>query len=101
MSYGSKTKIRLTWSAREIFCRLLITFANSLYQDQARNNAGPGPDPKLLDTLMVVLKEFLSKNIILKKFWQTTKNQANLPSMQMVKSGRIYKMLVRLAIVLS
>ena len=30
------------------FCRLLITFANSLYPSQARQNVGPDLDPNCL-----------------------------------------------------
>ena len=30
------------------FCRLLITFANSLDPDQDQHNVGPDPDPNLL-----------------------------------------------------
>ena len=40
------------------WCRLLITFANSLDPGQARQNVGPDLDPNCL-TLMVFLKEFL------------------------------------------
>ena len=39
-------------------CSLLITFANSLDPDQARQNVGPYLDQKKFDTLMVFLKEF-------------------------------------------
>ena len=38
------------------FCRLLITFANSLDPDQARQNVGPDLDLNCL-TVMVFLKE--------------------------------------------
>ena len=41
--------------ASDIFCRLLITFANSLDPDQARQNVGPDLDPNFL-TLMIFLK---------------------------------------------
>ena len=34
--------------ARGDFCCLLITFANSLDPDQARQNVGPDPDPNCL-----------------------------------------------------
>ena len=37
------------------FCRLLITFANSLDPDQDRQNVGPDEAPKLFDTLIVLL----------------------------------------------
>ena len=54
-------------------CRLLITFANSLDPDQARQNVGPDLDPKLFDTLMVFPKEFFKK-VDFEKNQQTTKN---------------------------
>ena len=41
-------------------CRLLITFANSLYLDQDRQNVGPDVDPKCL-ILIVFLKEIFEK----------------------------------------
>ena len=63
------------------FCRLLIIFANSLEQDQA---IGPDLDPKLFDTLVVVLKEFFEK-VNLKKNQQTTKKIcAKFPTLQIV-----------------
>ena len=45
------------------FCRLLITFANSLDPDQARQNVGPELDPKQFGTLMLFMEEFLKKFI--------------------------------------
>ena len=39
------------------FCRPLITFANSMDPDQARQNVGPDLDPNCL-TLMVFRKDF-------------------------------------------
>ena len=39
------------------YCHLLITFANSLDPDQARQNGGPYLNPNCL-TLVVFLKEF-------------------------------------------
>ena len=47
------------------FCRLLITFANSLNPDQARQDGRS--ESKLFDTLMVFLKDFLKKLITKKK----------------------------------
>ena len=41
-------------------------FANSSDPNQAQQNVGPDLDPKCL-TLMVFLKDFFSKNLILKK----------------------------------
>ena len=37
-------ELREVLSASDIFCRLLITFANRLYPDQARQNVMPGLD---------------------------------------------------------
>ena len=42
------------------FCRLLITFTNSLVPDQDRQNVVPDLDPNRL-TLIVFLKEFFEK----------------------------------------
>ena len=85
-----QNQIRLTLSAREIFCRLLITFANSLAPDQAQHNAGPDPDPNCL-TLMVFLMSFFFKKYNFEKNIGRRQNQAKLSSMQRVKSGRISK----------
>ena len=41
--------------AGDIFCRLPITFANSVDPDQARHFVGPDLDPNCL-TLMIFLK---------------------------------------------
>ena len=41
--------------------RLLITFENSLYPDQARQNVGYNLDPNCFDTRMISLKEFFKK----------------------------------------
>ena len=38
----------LTLPVRDKFCSLLITFANSLYPDQNRQNIGPDLDPNHL-----------------------------------------------------
>ena len=49
------------------FCRLLITFANSLDPDQARQNVGPDLDPYCL-TFMAFLKgKQFKKRVILNK----------------------------------
>ena len=49
--------------ASDNFCRLLIIFSNSLDQDQDRQNFGIDlvPKSKLLDTLIVLLKEVFEK----------------------------------------
>ena len=43
------------------YCRLLISFANSLDPGQARQKVGPDLEPKLFDTQMVFLKDFFEK----------------------------------------
>ena len=62
------------------FCRLLITFENSLDPDQAQQNVRPDLDPSCLThTLMVFVKNFLEKA----GFWKTSaddKKHAKLPS---------------------
>ena len=60
------------------FCRLLITFVNSLEPDQVQQNVGPDLDPNCL-TLW-----WYSWQI------QTTTKHAKLPSMQIVKGERIH-----------
>ena len=48
-----------------MFSHLLISFANSLQPDQARQNIGPDKyGSKLFDTLMVILKEFFQRVIL-------------------------------------
>ena len=55
------------------FCRLLITFANSLNPDQERQNVGPDLDQKRFDTLNAFMKVFfLKKAYFEKKCQQTT-----------------------------
>ena len=48
------------------FCRLQITFVNSLDPDQDRNYVGPDLDPNWFDTITVFLKEHFEK----KSFWK-------------------------------
>ena len=74
-----------SFPASSDLCRLLITFANSLDPDQARQNVRPDLDPNCL-TLMVFLKEFFEK-VILKKNPQPTKKHVKLPNMQRVKGA--------------
>ena len=52
---------------------MLITYANSLNPDQARQNVGPDLDPSrmLFDTLMLIVKEYFEKSNI-EKCLQTT-----------------------------
>ena len=45
-------------SASGEFCHLLIKFANILNLDQAQQKVRPEMDPKLMDILKVVLKDF-------------------------------------------
>ena len=48
------------------FCHLLIIFANSLDQDQDRQDVGPDLEPNCV-TLIVLLKEFFRKSCFWKK----------------------------------
>ena len=69
----------------DVFCRLLITFANSLDPDQAQQNVGLDLEPNCL-TLWYSGKVLLEM-LILKKS-TNEKKHANLHSMQkVVKSG--------------
>ena len=43
------------------FCPLLLTFANRLDPDQDRHSVEHDLDPKLFDSLMVLLKVFFKK----------------------------------------
>ena len=70
-------------------CPQLITFANHLDPDQARENDRPGPRSKPFDSLMIFLK-FLKK-LILKKSQQATKNRVKLPNIQRVRTYIIKK----------
>ena len=66
------------------FCRLLITFANSLDLDQARQNVGPDLDPNCL-TLWWYSRKIFFKNVNLKKKHRWQKKHAELLSMQRVE----------------
>ena len=48
--------------AKRDFCRLLITFTNSLNPDQDRQNVGPDLDPNCL-TLILFLKETFERKV--------------------------------------
>ena len=61
-------------------CRLLIIFANSLDQDQDRQNSGSDLDLTCL-TLIVFLKEFFEK-VAFEKNQQKKKKHTKLPSRQ-------------------
>ena len=63
------------------FCRLLITFANSLDPDQYRQNISPDLNPNSL-TLIVLLKELLFK-----KSAVDNKNMKIYPACEKLKSG--------------
>ena len=62
---------------------MLITFANSLDPDQARQNVGPDLDPSCLTLWWYSWKNFLKK-LILKKVSKWQKKHAKLPSRQSV-----------------
>ena len=57
----------------------LITFANNLDPDQARQNVGPDLDPICLTLLWYSWKNF-SKNLILKKISRRQKSMQNFPA---------------------
>ena len=61
------------------FCRLLITFANSLDPDQARQNVGSDLDPNCLILWWYSWKIFLKK-LILKKINRLQKSMQNYPA---------------------
>ena len=71
-------------SASGDFCCLLITLANRLDPDQARQNVKSDLDPNCLTLWWYSWKNFLKK-LLLKKSPQTTKWHAKLPNMQRVK----------------
>ena len=58
-------------------CRLPITYANSLDQDQARHNVGPDLDPNCLTLRWYSVKK--SKKMILIKISRWQKNMQNYP----------------------
>ena len=74
-----------SFTASGHFCHLLITFANSLDTDQARQNVGPDLNPNCLTLWWYSLKIFSKKFKKKKKNPRTTKKHAKLPSMQRVK----------------
>ena len=81
------------------FCRLLITFANSLDPDQARQNVGPDLDPNCL-TLMVFLKDFFEKkskkkkNLDDKKKKKKKKKKRNMQSYPTCKELRVIPFII-------
>ena len=72
--------IFISFHASGDFCRLLLTFANSLDPDQARQNVGFD----LISTRLYSKKNHF-ENGIFEKHQQTTKQKTQLPSMQRVK----------------
>ena len=68
-------------------CRLLITFANSLDPDQARQNVGPDLDRNYLTLWWCSWKISPPKKLILDKCSADNKKHAKLPSWQIVKKG--------------
>ena len=71
--------------SRGDFCPLLITFANSMHPDQARQNVGPDLGPNCLTLDDIPDYFFFSEKVDFEKKQQTTKNYEKLPSMQRVK----------------
>ena len=66
--------LRSLWKS---LCRLLITFANSFYPDQARQNVGPDLDP---NWMTVFLKEFFEIVDFEKISRQQKKSMKNYPA---------------------
>ena len=64
------------------YCRLLITFANSLDRDQARQNVQPDPDQNWLTLLWYSWKIFffLEKVNLKKKLHRQQKSMQNYPA---------------------
>ena len=67
------------------FCGLLITFANSLDPDQARQNIGPDLDPNCLTPRWYLWKDFW-ENLILNKSADDKKIVKNYPACKELKS---------------
>ena len=65
--------------ARDDFCHLLITFANSSDPDQDRQYVCANPDSNRL-TLIIFLKYFLKRVIIEKRQQTTIKSLENYPA---------------------
>ena len=86
----------MNFPASNDFCCLLITFANSLDPDQARQNIGPDLDPNCLTLWWYSWKIFFKKDNLKKQNPQTTKKHAKLPSMQRDKQVRILFYLSRI-----
>ena len=69
-----KTPPKCTLNSLPTKCRLLITFANSLDPDQARQNVGPDLDQNCLTLWSYSWKNF-SKKLILKKISRRQKKR--------------------------
>ena len=63
-------------------CRLLITFANSLEPDQARQNVGPDLDP---NCLTAGIPDFDFEEVHFEGKQNSTKSMKKIPSMLRVK----------------
>ena len=75
-----------SFTSGDDFCCLLVTFANSLDLDQARQKVKPDLDPNCLTLWWYSWKIFLKKVILKKKLTDVKKKKhAKLPSMQRVK----------------
>ena len=73
--------IEFSFLASDDFCPLLITFANRLDPDHDQQNIGPDLF-KLFDILIVLVKIFFEKKIILKTVSRQQQKHEKLPSMQ-------------------
>ena len=71
----------MTFNLLSTECRLLITSANSLDPDQARQNVGPDLDPICLTFRWYSCNNFFEK-VDFEKNQQTTTKHGKFPSMQ-------------------
>ena len=79
-----------SFPARGDLFGLLITFANSLDPDQARQNVGPDLDPNCL-TLMVFLKDCFLKKKKLKKKKKKKKKQTTKKACKITQHAKSYR----------
>ena len=76
-----KVKLFNSFPASDDFCRLLITFANSLDPDQDLQNVGPDLNPTCLTFLILFLKE----NLEIKFIEKSTDDSKNMKNTQHAK----------------
>ena len=79
-------KTNNSFLASRDFCRLLITFTNSLNPDQDRQNVGPDLDPNCL-TLILFLKETFENIILKERSADSNKSMHNFPAFKELNNG--------------